>query len=756
MVNFPHPFSPLKFSSVNLPRAVKFFLPLSLWLLGTSLFGNANPSADAGNLTERMVELVFQVGVIVFAAHLGGIWISKIKMPSVLGELLIGILIGPYLLGGVTFWGFPHGLFPLTGGAIPISPELYGLSIIASIILLFHSGLETDISLFLRFAVKGIIIGIGGIIVSFLVGMYVGYLITGDSFFAPVHLFLGVISTATSVGITARILSEHKKMDSPEGVTILAAAVIDDVVGIILFAIVLGISAIPQGGEGGGSLWLPVSKIAIKAVVVWLGFTAIGLLMAQKIGKFLQKFGSQTAIAVMGFGLALILAGIFEKAGLAMIIGAYVMGLSLSRTDLSFVIQEKIHPLQEFFVPIFFCVMGMLVNIREFFNAEVLLMGFIFSVLGVIAKVIGCGVPSLFLKFNLLGSARVGVGMIPRGEVALIIAGVGLSSGILNEQIFSVAIFMTLATTIIAPPLLEVLLRNPKSGTVGNLGKSTRIVTTFPFPNQMITKIAGSTIVEAFQDEKFYLYRMKGWDHAIYQIRKDEVFLTFHEYGDRIECVSLKEDAYYVKTVVYESLLELHRTIENLKNIAKPEELKRELVGEKDARIKGKIVEELNPRCISLSLQSESKQDLIKEMLTLLYKAGYVNDYDLCLEAINERESSMSTGMQSGIAIPHGRCNGVSQLVFAIGFHREGIDFQSMDKEVSKLFILSLSPLDASTEHLQFLATISTILGKPDILEELEKSSTVEEFKKILLRGASSKPPARPQAQNSKNPRDKG
>ena len=431
-----------------------------LILLSSPLFA----SGGEGSLTELMTELVFEIGVILFAARFGGFLMKKIKMPSVLGELLMGIIIGPYMLGGLPLPGFHQGLFPVVHGSIPVSPELYGLATIASIILLFHSGLETDLSLFLRFSVKGAIIGIGGVVFSFLSGAWAGSLITHQSLFSPVNLFLGVISVATSVGITARILSEQRKMDSPEGVTILAAAVIDDVLGIIILAIVIGIVSV-MTGHGGSVNWGAIGLIAVKAVGVWLGFTAVGLFFARKIGNSLKVFRSETTIAIMSLGLALLLSGIFEKAGLAMIIGAYVMGLSLSRTDLSFVIQEKIHPLQEFFVPIFFCVMGMLVNVNEFLKPEILFYGLIFSVLGILAKMIGCGVPSLFLNFNRWGALRIGAGMIPRGEVALIIAGIGISNGILNDSLFGIAIFMTLLTTLIPPPLLTALLKNGKMGT---------------------------------------------------------------------------------------------------------------------------------------------------------------------------------------------------------------------------------------------------------------------------------------------------
>ena len=393
-------------------------------------------------------------------------------LPGVVGELMTGVIIGPYVLGGLAIPGFPHGLFhvseSIASGAIPVSPELYGICSVASIILLFLVGLETDIGLFMRYSLAGSAVGIGGVVVSFLMGDLMAMLFspmlfdTQLGFFDAPCLFLGIISTATSVGISARILSERRKLDSPEGVTILAGAVIDDVLGMILLAIGLGIIS---ASSGSGEIdWGHIGLIAFKAVAVWLTATAAGLIAARKIGTLLKGFGDHSVIAVMSLGLAFILAGLFEEAGLAMIIGAYVMGLSLSRTDLSHLIQEKLHPLHVFLVPVFFTVMGMLVDVRVLASKEVLLFGMLYTVIAAAAKMVGCGVPALFVNFNMRGALRIGAGMLPRGEVTLLIAGTGLAAGILNPKIFGIVVFMTFCAALIAPPVLVNLFKSPKSG----------------------------------------------------------------------------------------------------------------------------------------------------------------------------------------------------------------------------------------------------------------------------------------------------
>ncbi|MDR2491827.1 MAG: cation:proton antiporter, partial [Spirochaetaceae bacterium] len=438
------------------------------------------------NLIEHTAVLALQIGVILFAVRFGAALAHKIGIPSVLGELFAGLVIGPFALGGIVLPGLPDGLFPAVAGSggLSIGPELYAFSSIGSIILLFASGLETDIALFLRYSVAGGVIGICGVVFSFVTGGLVGSLFLDAPFTDPRCLFFGVLSTATSVGITARILSNHKKMGSAEGVTILASAVFDDVLGIIVLAIVLGMVAAVEGrGNLEGS---SILAIAGRAFAIWLGFTALGLVFSKKIARFLKMFKSSYDFSILAFALALLLAGLFEKQGLAMIIGAYIAGLSLSKTDIAALIQERIHGLYEFFVPVFFAVMGMMVNVHEIFSKPVLIFGGVYTVTAILAKVAGCGLPALALGFNVKGALRIGVGMVPRGEVALIIAGIGLASGLLTNQFFSVIILMTLITTLLAPALLDLVLNIPGAGTKTARGEEDSVSAVWNFESDEI------------------------------------------------------------------------------------------------------------------------------------------------------------------------------------------------------------------------------------------------------------------------------
>jgi len=539
---------------------------------------------EAGSMAHHMMVLAIQLGIIIFAARLFGSLFKKyLKMPSVLGELFAGIIIGGHLLGGINLPGFPHGLFgSAPGAAFPVSTELYAVATIASIILLFLAGLETDVALFLKFSVTGSMVGLGGVIFSFISGdltaVFFSHLISATpiSFMHPTALFLGTISTATSVGITARILSEKRKMDSPEGVSILSGAVIDDVLGIIILAIVLGISTVQK--SGGAVQWGKIGLIAVKAIGFWLTATILGMLFAKKIGGFLKNFGAGS-MASLALGSALLLAGISEMAGLAMIIGAYIMGLSLSQTDLSHEIQEKLSGVYRFFVPVFFAVMGMLVDFSAFSSISITLFAVIYTFIAIVSKMVGSSIPSLAMGFNMRGAVRIGLGMVPRGEVALIIAGIGLSAGIIPNYIFGIAVMMTLVTTVIAPPGLVRAFNKPARGTRKEIAtKNTEEELSVDFRNEKTTELFMDKLLQTFKEEEFFVH-LVDMEARVISARKNDIFLTIRHMKQKVEIDCRNKDLQYMKFVITESILGLVEIIEEIKDAsdlkAKPRELLR-------------------------------------------------------------------------------------------------------------------------------------------------------------------------------------
>ena len=414
------------------------------------------------DIADAVARLVFQLSLILFAAKVGGELAERLlKQPAVLGELAAGVLVGPYALGGLPlpFVGPP---FPPPGSEhgpalVPVSPELYALGQIAAVVLLFVSGLETDFGQFLRFGPAAGLVGTGGIILPFLGGV-VATVVFGlaASPFEPTALFMGAIMTATSVGITARVLGDLERLDSPEGVTILGAAVIDDVLGILVLAVVVGLAA------SGAVSPTEIGLTGAKALGFWLGLTLVSALLARRVAQVYQAFRTEGALIGLMLAMAFLSAYLAQRFGLALIIGAYSAGLAFSRTPLGPALEYPLRAVYHALVPIFFVLMGMLVDVRAML--PVLGFGSVITLLAIVGKVAGCAAPALLVGFNRLGAVRVGLGMLPRGEVALIIAGAGLTSGAIKSDIFGVSILMTIVTTVLAPVLLVPAFRTGGSG----------------------------------------------------------------------------------------------------------------------------------------------------------------------------------------------------------------------------------------------------------------------------------------------------
>ena len=733
--------------------------------------------------------LVLQIGIIIFAARLGGAIASLFRLPSILGELAAGIVIGPWALGGIAIGDglFANGLFngvalkamnasageaahvmfgTIAGaGALfaATSPALYGIATLASVILLFLSGLETNLKMFLRYSFVGLMVGLGGVVVSFLFGDLCAIYLLPEFFehFASLKelplaeamtqeapLYMGIMSTATSVGITARILSEKKKMDSEEGVTIMAGAVIDDVLGLIVLAIGNGIIAAhrtmaAQPGTGGMDWWA-IGIVALKAFGVWLGATAIGLLAARWIAKFLKMaFKSPVVIATMAFGLALCLAGFFEFMGLAMIIGAYVMGLALSRTDLKHPIQEMLTPVYTFLVPIFFCSMGMMVDISALCSKPVLIFGGIYTALAVFAKVIGCLVPSMCCGFNFLGGLRIGAGMVPRGEVSLVIAGLGLSSGYLTQEIFGIGILMTLVTTVVAPPALVGLfapkakgVRHPKQA------EDNAREICFELGSEDVARLMLERLVGEFREEGFFTTLLSRED-SIWEFAMDDMEITIRrdECNICVSCTPAEE------AIVMTAWMEVASAMNDLaRSISKP--IRRQDVDRMLAKTatevrtgRSGVGRYLQGFVMIPKFKASSKKEAIEKLVAEVAAAcpRHVRNASAAVQAVLHREESMPTGLDHGIAVPHGRTPDVTGIAGAVAIlDNEGTangclpDYETIDNSPVSIVVLTLANSETQTPYLQLMSFISKALRGNDGYERLKACKTPDEMRKFF------------------------
>ena len=524
-------------------------------------------AAIGGGANARAYVFILQVAAILLVSRLLSRLVErKFRLPGMLGELLAGILIGPFVFGAFPLPGigplFPHGT-----ESQPVSPELFGIATLGSMVLLFFSGLETDLRIFLRYSKIGSLVGLGGVLVSFIAGAACGPLLgLCDSFVHPTALFLGAVATATSVGITARILTEQKKTSSPEGVTILAAAVLDDVLGIVVLALVLAMTKVFQ--SGGSIHWMSLIGLGVKVILIWLLFTIAGIALSRRLARVLRLLGSEEVIAAFALGLALLLAGIMESLGLAMIIGAFTLGLALSNTDLAHVVSQPLRGVYDVLVPIFFCVMGMMIDFSAI--KGFLLIGLAYTGICAAAKLIGCYVPARLANFNPQGALRIGLGMIPRGEVALVIASIGLSSGSVSKSLFGVAVLMTVLTTLLAPPVIARSFRGDSGVSKGAADNDEAELIRLEFPSEALAKLLADRIAIAFQGEEFFVSAIERTP-VVYQIRKENMVFTLRVEAKTLLLTADRKHAHIARFILMEELLLLKSLSEELQSIADPQ-----------------------------------------------------------------------------------------------------------------------------------------------------------------------------------------
>jgi Kef-type K+ transport system membrane component KefB len=372
--------------------------------------------------------------VIFAAAKLFGELAERIGQPAVLGEMIGGIVVGV------------SGLHLIDAH----DPVLHILSELGVILLLFLIGLETDLRRLLSVGGASASVALVGVAVPFAAGFGVGWLLDYPT---TVAIFLGAALTATSVGITARVLSDLGHLKSDESQVILGAAVIDDIVGLILLTVVSALAA----GER-----LTVAGVT-KVVVIAFGFVIlavlVGSMLAPRLIRVVEKLRVGKALFFASIMFAFTLAWAADAAGSALIIGAFAAGLVLATTERRVNIEHEVHDVAQFFIPIFFVMVGAAVDLKQLnpfdpATRQFLVIGALLTLVAILGKLVAG-----YAAFGRpLRKFVIGVGMVPRGEVGLIFAQLGLSAGLLSSGLYSSVALMVIVTTFLTPPVLRALL----------------------------------------------------------------------------------------------------------------------------------------------------------------------------------------------------------------------------------------------------------------------------------------------------------
>ncbi len=388
----------------------------------------------------QFIETIIGVGILLFAAKLMAELFLRLKLPIVLGELLAGMIVGPFALGA---------FFVVDGKQLlQINDEIKILGEMGAIVILFMAGLEMTPREFLKGGKASFTVGALGVVIPFFTGLVIFQMFGFD---ALQSMLIATALTATSIAISIQVLSEFGKIKTPEARLIIGAAVVDDILAIAVLSVVTSIA-----GSEGGIESIDITEVVITILQV-LAFFAIMLIVAVVIipkiitPRLWKAKGSVEGIATASFFGAAALAG---SIGLSPIVGAFAVGMALSTTKVFEKIENYVGKIGLIFAPLFFAIIGAQVDLRAV-DLNVLMLSGVIIIVAIVTKLFGCGLPAmLFLKSKQKGM-RVGIGMISRGEVGLIVAGVGVTAGILTSEVYSTIVIMVAVTTIITPIWLK-------------------------------------------------------------------------------------------------------------------------------------------------------------------------------------------------------------------------------------------------------------------------------------------------------------
>jgi fructose-specific phosphotransferase system IIA component len=713
-----------------LPNKKPLFFILFMFI-GTIPLWAASDGIQDVVVTHEVTRLLLQLGVILLAAKFSGHLAKLLHLPALLGEVTVGLILGPYALGTIPIPGFPDGLVPLAQGAFPIPLQLYAFAAVGAVIHVLVVGLESDTGIFTRNRRKGFAVALGSSFLALLAGVALGTLVFGFPLLDRRVFFLAALSVSTSLGVQARILHAQHKMGSPEGTAVISTSLLQDGFAIVLLAIAMAVGTVEMGSGENGDLWSTALPVTLAAIGMLVLGTLFSFFAAPFMAKLLRKWGNPNIFLVFVLAFSLFLSGIFEVFGVAAIIGAYIVGIAFSRTDMGDVLAEKSQSISEFFVPVLYVVMGMLVDFRVLLDPAIILPGLGFALLSGGAKILGSAGPALASGFTGWGALRVGLGTVPRGEVALIIASVGLALGDFSLQVFQVMVVMIVFSVALGSPLFALALRRGGPGTKGGWARAQTEKFKLDLPNEEITALIIDGIIKVAEEDGFFVHRLEIAG-TVYRLRREEIFLTIHRHEADLEIVCAPQDQGIAKTLLYEVIVHVRERMARLTEIHVPEELRRD-VAAGAGRSTLRLEDYLLPTQVIVPLKAKDKEGIIRELVERLDEEGRLVDAQQVLKDVLEREASFSTGMEKGLAIPHGRSEGVKGLALAAGLTSEGVDFQSLDGEPTRVVFLIASGTDNREPHLQLLASLAKTLRDDEVCQAVLQCRGAREFVRTML-----------------------
>lgn len=702
----------------------------------TALAGTDQARIPAVGASARFI---LQLGILVFAAKIGGALFTRGRLPLVLGELSAGVLVGPYLLGGVALPFFPEGVMgqmtPLTAS----HPAFHGIMSVTLAVFFFLAGLNTDLRQIRRYSVGGIVAGLCGFLFSF--GVAWGGLVWGAdvlmgrsySWYAPELMLCAAVVSVTSIGVLARLLADERRLESLSGTVALTAAMTDNVLGLLFFTVLAGI--VGTTGQHGQSDFSQFVWIGVRTCLGLGGVAILGIPLAHHMNQLAMREKNYTQAFVVSAACLLIAGGLIGACGLPVMSGAYVLGCAFSPIDFRHEIRERLDFVSMVLVPACFAALGMQFNPNLLANLEVLGVAVLFAGAVVLAKLLGSAGGGALAGLNRAGCLRVGMVTLPRGELSLALLVAVTGMGVLSEPLFFALITLIVLSCVAVPFLTDhpFVWGQEDARTRYPMPDPVRI--SFRFQSQQASVLMVNRVVALFEDEGFYA-QLLNRSQTLYRISRATQVIHLHQTGGNVLFECTGQERALINTVMLEVASAVEQSLRELRSPLDDLLLRRNMQSSEPSTGSGSVI--LRNHVVSETcrpqLKATTKQGVIEELVNVLYDNGLVADSSQALQAVLNREQNLSTGLEYGLALPHARTDAVGQLVCAVGLKREGVDFDAADGRPTRIVVLVLAPEHVATPQLQMIAQICRTLdecGRAALLA----CETPEDMAAVLMGG---------------------
>ncbi len=698
-----------------------------------------------------MAAFLLLLGILIAAARLGALAAESLGLPALLGEVGGGLLLGKALLGRIPLPGHPEGLQGIADRFLAPDGAFLAVLLFAILSLLFTVGIETDLQLLRRRRPGGIWIGLGGSLGT-LAGCaaaihFLGRLLPPGQAMrlaSPPGLYLCVAALFSSASLAARALAGRRKLESPEGLGMMSAAVSDRLAGMIVLAVAAG--ALTVGKRHAGiSAPILFTLAALRTAALALPVGLLGWMVARQLSLPPRHHDRPDGIPALLMAGALIVTGLFSRSGLALMAAAFACGLTLAGTDWRQAVQERTAFLHAAFLPVCFALLGMRLDFSALAAPAVWGFAACFLAAAVGGKLAGAWLPARLAGFNTRGWFRVSAGLVPRGEICLAIAAFGLLAGILVPAALATLLLLVLATSAAAGPLLALAFGSDGHGIREPVRLCPPRQLRFTFTSPGAPRALLERLIDVLETEGFHV-QLLNRHAAIYQLGKERSVIGLRPEGLSLIVDCAEEDQPLVNSAMLEVLAGIENHLRELRQPLDAAELRRNVVRETAARrvpdrTPGGL---LNVGTLRPRLLADTKAAAISELIEMLDDEGLVSDRHEALSAVIAREEGMSTGLENGIAMPHARTSAVDRLVCAVGIKPEGIDFGTLDNSRVRIVILLLAPVATPAPQLQAIAYFSRILNEQGRAALLACDSAEDMLE--ILSGASSLDGRRPAA----------